>query len=171
MHICPNCRGTGQTERSQTIEVKIPKGLKGGSKIRLAGLGGGGVQGGKPGDLYLRVRIVPHPIFKTEGHNLFAELPIWDDEAALGTEMTVPTLVGNVVLHIPQGTQNGHQLRLKGKGLPLAKGEGFGDLYWRILVVGPPPHLSEKERELYLELRNLRIAKNNREDIRKKIKP
>jgi len=170
MHICPNCRGTGQTERSQTIEVKIPKGLKEGFKIRLAGLGGG-VQGGKPGDLYLRVRIVPHRIFRAEGHNLYAELPVWDDEAALGTEMTVPTLVGNVVLHIPPGTQNGHQLRLKGKGLSMAKGEGFGDLYWKVLVVGAPPHLSEKERELYLELRRHRVGKSHREDIRKRIKP
>ncbi len=168
--ICPTCGGRGEKARAQTIEVKIPKGLKEGSKIRLEGLGGRGREGGKSGDLFLRVRFVPHPIFKAETYDLSAELPIWDDEAALGGDLSVPTLTGTVVLHVPPGTQTGQRFRLKGKGLPKTKGEGYGDLYWKVTVIGSPPKLTDKEKDLYKELRRMRINQGDRESIRKKFR-
>ena len=168
--LCPKCQGRGRVREMQTIEVKIPKGIKEGSKIRLSGLGNRGTHGGKKGDLYLKVHIVPHRIFKIEGHDLLADLPVWDDEVALGAEISVPTLTGNVRLKVPQGTQTGHRLRLKGKGLPKAKGSETGDLYWDIQIMGPSKNISAKERELYMELRRLRVARSGREDMRKKLK-
>lgn len=162
---CPTCHGEGQVTRSQTLEVTLPKGLKDGSQIRLAGLGGRGVQGGRPGDLYLRVRLQPHRIFKAEGYDLSGHLPVWDDEAVLGAEIPVPTPTGSVVLRVPPNSQNGRKLRLKGKGLPKQGGEGAGDLYWEIVVVTPddaPP----KERDLYDALRRLRVERGGRDRIR-----
>lgn len=164
--VCPTCGGEGQIARSQTVEVTIPRGLKDGSRIRLAGLGGRGVQGGKPGDLYLRVRLVPHRVFRAEGYDLHAELPVWDDEAALGAEVTVPTPSGSVMVRVPPQTQTGHRLRLKGKGLPKSAGEGAGDLYWQIVVMSPTD-LTPKERDLYAALRQLRVERGGRESIRR----
>lgn len=169
-HLCPNCRGSGQIKKMQTIEVKIPKGIKEGSKIRLSGLGNIGPHGGEKGDLYLKVHLTPHRIFKVDGHDLLADLAVWDDEAALGSEISVPTLTGNVLLQIPQGTQTGQCLRLKGKGLPKTKGTGAGDLYWNIQIMGPTKNISTKERELYMELRRLRAEHSGREDLRKNLK-
>lgn len=163
--VCPTCRGEGQVARSQTIEVTIPKGLKDGSRIRLAGLGGRGVQGGKPGDLYLRVRVLPHRIFRLDGYDLRAELPVWDDEAVLGAEIAVPTLSGGVVVRVPPQTQAGRRLRLKGKGLPKPSGEGAGDLYWDIVIMGPSD-LTPKELDLYEALRRLRTERGGRDRIR-----
>ncbi len=163
--VCPTCRGEGQVARSQTIEVTIPKGLKDGSRIRLAGLGGRGVQGGKPGDLYLRVRVLPHRIFRLDGYDLHAELPVWDDEAVLGAEIAVPTLSGSVVVRVPPQTQAGGRLRLKGKGLPQSSGEGAGDLYWEIVIKGPSD-VTQKERDLYEALRRLRTERGGRASIR-----
>ncbi len=168
--LCPNCQGSGQVNKMQTIEVKIPKGIKEGSKIRLFGLGNRGSHGAKKGDLYLKVHLTPHRIFKVEGHDLLADLPVWDDEAALGAEISVPTLTGNVRLQVPPGTQTGHSLRLKGKGLPKVKGTGAGDLYWNIQIMGPTKNMSTKERELYMELRRLRAERSGREDVRKHLK-
>jgi DnaJ-class molecular chaperone len=166
--MCPTCRGEGQVARSQTIEVTIPKGLKDGSRIRLAGLGGRGVQGGRPGDLYLRVRLLPHRLFRADGYDLHAELPIWDDEAVLGAEIAVPTLAGAVVVRVPPSTQTGRRLRLRGKGLPKPAGEGAGDLYWDIVIMGPSD-LTPKERDLYDELRRLRTERGERESIRRRL--
>lgn len=163
--VCPTCRGDGQVARSQTIDVTIPKGLKDGSQIRLAGLGGRGVQGGKPGDLYLRVRLEPHRIFKADGYDLSGQLPVWDDEAVLGAEIAVPTLTGSVVLRVPPHSQSGRKLRLKGKGLPKPSGQGAGDLYWE-LQVRTPEETSPKERDLYDALRRLRIELGARDRIR-----
>lgn len=164
--VCPTCHGEGQVARSQTIEVTIPKGLKDGSRIRLAGLGGRGVQGGKPGDLYLRVRLLPHRLFRADGYDLSAQLPVWDDEAALGAEIAVPTLSGTVVVRVPPQTQTGRRLRLKGKGLPKSAGEGAGDLYWDVVIMGPDD-LAPKERDLYEALRRLRAERGGRDAIRR----
>jgi hypothetical protein len=168
--VCPTCRGEGQVARSQTIEVTIPKGLKDGSRIRLAGLGGRGVQGGKPGDLYLRVRLLPHRLFRADGYDLSAQLPVWDDEAALGAEIAVPTLSGTVVVRVPPQTQTGRRLRLKGKGLPKSAGEGAGDLYWDVVIMGPD-ELAPKERDLYEALRRLRTERGGRDAIRRRSLP
>lgn len=167
--ICPTCRGEGQIARSQTVEVTIPRGLKDGSRIRLAGLGGRGVQGGKPGDLYLRVRLVPHRVFRPDGYDLHAVLPVWDDEAALGADIAVPTPSGGVMVRVPPETQTGRRLRLKGKGLPKTAGGEAGDLYWEI-VVTTPPELSADERKLYEALRRLRVEHGGRDTIRRDLK-
>jgi DnaJ-class molecular chaperone len=163
---CPTCHGHGQVARAQTIEVSIPKGLKDGSKIRLAGLGGRGAHGGRAGDLYLRVRLQPHPIFRAEGYDLFGRLPVWDDEAVLGADISVPTPSGAVMLRVPPNSQSGRKLRLKGKGLPTSTGEGAGDLYWE-LEVATPSDASADERAHYHALRELRSARNGRDRIRK----
>jgi DnaJ-class molecular chaperone len=167
--VCPTCRGEGQVTRTQTIEVTIPKGLKDGSQIRLAGLGGRGVQGGKPGDLYLRVQLEPHRIFKADGYDLSGQLPVWDDEAVLGAEIPVPTPTGSVVLRVPAHSQNGRKLRLKSKGLPKPSGQGAGDLYWEIQVMTPEA-TSAKERDLYDALRRLRVELGGRDHIRTHLK-
>jgi DnaJ-class molecular chaperone len=163
---CPACHGHGQVARAQTIEVTIPKGLKDGSKIRLAGLGGRGVHGGRAGDLYLLIRLQPHPTFRAEGYDLFGQLPVWDDEAVLGADISVPTPSGSVRLRVPPNSQSGSKLRLKGKGLPKASGDGAGDLYWE-LQVKTPSDASADEREHYEALRRLRGARNGRDRIRK----
>jgi DnaJ-class molecular chaperone len=163
---CPTCHGHGQVARAQTIEVTIPKGLKDGSKIRLAGLGGRGTHGGRAGDLYLRVKLQPHQTFRAEGYDLFGRLPVWDDEAVLGADISVPTPTGAVVLRVPPNSQSGRKLRLKGKGLPKAAGEGAGDLYWE-LEVATPSDASAEEREHYLALRQLRTAGSGRDRFRK----
>lgn len=159
--LCRHCSGTGRVSKSKNIEVKIPKGLKEGSKIRLAGMGEEG-RGGR-GDLYLTVRLLPHKCFKPEGYDIYCDLPVWAYEAELGTEILVPTLNGKVKLTIPPETQSGSLLRLKGKGLPGSNTRENGDLYFRIKVM-IPKGLSGKEKELIGELRRLREGKE--EDIR-----
>ncbi|MEK7870836.1 MAG: J domain-containing protein [Nitrospirota bacterium] len=159
--ICRGCSGTGRVSRRKNVDVKIPKGLKEGSKIRLAGMGEEGR--GKMGDLYLTVRLLPHKCFTPEGYDIYCNLPVWDYEAALGTDILVPALNGKVKLKISPETQSGSLLRLKGKGLPGSEGEGGGDLYFRIQVM-IPKGLSEKEKELIREFRSLREGRE--EDIR-----
>ena len=162
--ICRNCSGGGRVSRSRSVDVKIPKGIKDGSKIRLAGMGEEGR--GRKGDLYLRVRLLPHKCFKPEGYNIYCDLPVWDYEAALGAEVMVPTLNGNVKLTIPPETQSGSLLRLKGKGLPGSEGEKDGDLYFKIKVI-IPSGLSAKERELVSQFKKLREGRE--EDIRSQL--
>lgn len=158
---CRRCYGVGRVSRSKGIDVKIPGRLKEGSKIRLAGMGHDG-KGGR-GDLYLSVRLLPHKCFKPDGYDIYCDLPVWDYEATLGTEILVPTLNGKVRLTIPPETQSGSLLRLKGKGLPGSEGEKSGDLYFRIKVL-IPKGLSTKEKELMSQLKRLREGKE--EDIR-----
>jgi curved DNA-binding protein len=126
-------------------EVTIPAGVKDGQRIRLAGEGGGGVGGGPRGDLYLRVRLRPHPRFRVEGRDLYTDLPVTPPEAALGATVEVPTLEGTARVTVPPGSSCGRKLRLRGEGL------GDGDLYATVKIE-VPRKLSKKERELYEEL-------------------
>lgn len=122
--------------RRKTLNVKIPAGVGDGERIRLKGQGAPGIAGGPSGDLYLRVRLVPHPLFDVEGHNLIITVPLAPWEAALGAKIRVPTLSGHIQLTIPAGSQTGQRLRIRGKGLP---GHGHrGDLYAVLKVVMPP---------------------------------
>lgn len=121
----------------KTLKVKIPAGTGNGERIRLKGQGAPGQGGTANGDLYLRVRLVPHPLFDVEGHNLVVVLPIAPWEAVLGAKIEVPTLSGNLRLTIPPNSQNGQRLRIKGKGLP-DKNKNHGDLYAVINVIVPP---------------------------------
>ncbi|MBI3995213.1 MAG: J domain-containing protein [Nitrospirae bacterium] len=165
---CGTCHGTGQIRSPREVQVKIPKGVKEGSKIRLAGMGGQGIQGGPAGDLYLTVRVLPHRLFRLNGYDLEADLPVWADEAALGMQAPVPTLGQKVLLKIPPGSPSERRLRLSGKGLHKPGGKGAGDLYYRIRVM-VPDQLSARERELFAELRRLRIEGGHDQTIRKNL--
>ncbi|HKW77717.1 MAG TPA: DnaJ C-terminal domain-containing protein [Candidatus Limnocylindria bacterium] len=127
------------------LTVKIPAGVRDGQRIRLAGQGAAGSNGGPKGDLYLRVRIGPHPLYQRDGDDLRMELPVALHEALLGAEVTVPTLKGRVSLRIPPETQNGRTIRLAGQGMPRATG-GHGDLYVTVRVV-LPTKLHDEDKE------------------------
>lgn len=126
--------------RERTLNVRIPKGVTEGQRIRLAGQGGPGLGGGPAGDLYLEVSFRPHPIFRAEKRDIFVELPIAPWEAALGRSVSVPTLGGRVELKIPAGSQSGRKLRLRGRGLP---GDPPGDQYVELRIVTPPAQTPE----------------------------
>jgi curved DNA-binding protein len=160
--------GTGQIRSPREVQVKTPKGVKEGSKIRLAGMGDMGIQGGPAGDLYLVVRVLPHRLFRLNGYDLEADLPVWADEAVLGTQIAVPTLDQKVLLKVPSGSQSGQRFRLNGKGLHKPRGEGIGDLYYRIRVM-VPEQVSAKERELFTELRRLRVERGDDKNVRKNL--
>jgi curved DNA-binding protein len=148
--------GTGRPMgESKTLEVKIPAGTSDGQRLRLRGqggptAGGGTPGGGTPGDLYLRVRIAPHPIFRLNGADLELDAPVSPWEAALGAHIDVPIIGGRASVKLQPGTQSGRRLRLRGKGFPKKSG-GHGDLYVRIRIE-VPKHLSDRERQLFEEL-------------------
>jgi curved DNA-binding protein len=138
---------SGQTE---TYTVKVPRGVREGQRIRLAGVGGKGSAGGPPGDLFLRVKLQKHPDFRVEGSNLFHDLEIPAYQAVLGAEVTVPTLEGRARLKLPPGSQAGQRFRLAGKGMPEKSGER-GDLYV-VLTPTLPRKVSPEERALWEKL-------------------
>jgi len=135
---------------SHTVRARIPRGAADGERLRLRGKGGPGANGGPPGDLYLNVSLMPHPLFKASGHDLDLEVPVTPSEAALGAQIPIPTLDGEVAMKLPPGSKSGQKLRLAGKGLPRPAG-GTGDLYATVSVVLPAT-LTERERELYESL-------------------
>jgi len=154
---------TDQQGRKRRLAVKIPAGVRDGQRIRLAGQGAPGGAGGPAGDLYLRVRVRPHPVFQRDGDDLRMDLPVALHEALLGAEVTVPTLKGRVSLRIPPETQNGRTIRLAGQGMPRATG-GHGDLYVTVKVV-LPTKLTDKERELVKELAASRAGEDPRKSL------
>lgn len=140
----------GRRRESRTLEVNIPAGTPDGHRLRLRGQGGSGAGGGPAGDLYLRVRIAPHPLFRLNGKDLEVEVPVAPWEAALGARIEVPLIDGKASLKLPPGVQSGQRLRLRGKGLAQRNG-AQGDLY-AILKIVVPASLSARERELFEEL-------------------
>ncbi len=147
---CPTCRGSGTQRRTRTFQVKVPAGVKDGARIRLAGRGEPGSLGGRPGDLFVRVRVRPHSFFGRAGNDLTLDLPVTYAEAALGANVQVPTLDGPVTMKIPAGTPNGKTFRLAGKGAP--KRGGRGDLLVNV-EVEVPKKISRSEKELLKQLR------------------
>ena len=147
---CPTCGGVGQVLRPKTIEVNIPAGVRDGSTVRLPGQGGPGSNGSQPGDLYLHIRLRPHPVFSVHGDDVEVELPITPWEAVLGAKITAPTIDGRVEVKIPPRAKNGQRLRLRGQGLNKRKGDR-GDEYVR-LKIEVPREVSEEEKRLYEEL-------------------
>jgi len=139
---------------TETITVQIPAGAKPDSRIRVRGKGQMNPLTQSRGDLYLKVKLDPHPFFKFDKDNIVCELPIAPDEAVLGGKIDVPTLTGTVSMNIPAGIKSGQALRLRGKGWPRAKG-GTSDLVVKVQIV-PPSNLSQTERELYEKLATLR---------------
>ena len=141
------------SNKVENYQVKIPRGVHEGQRIRLAGQGEAGAGGGKSGDLFLRVRLARHPDFAVEGSDLIHEVKIAPWQAVLGTEIKVPTLEGDVRLKIPPGTQGGQRFRLRERGLPGISGKR-GDLYV-IIQMNVPKKLTEREREIWSELAKL----------------
>ena len=143
---CPTCGGSGSATETRTLRVKIPAGVEDGARIRLAGRGEAGPPGGRPGDLYVTVRVAPHRFFGRRGPNLLLTLPVTFPEAALGATVEVPTLNGAVKLKVPAGTASGRTFRLRGKGAP-KRGGGKGDLLVTV-EVEVPSRLSRQEKDL-----------------------
>ena len=144
---CADCRGQGRVEQKRTLSVKIPPGVDTGDRIRLSGEGEAGQNGGPPGDLYVEVRVRPHPVFERDGANLSCRVPLAFTTAALGGEVKVPTLEGEVNLKIPAGAQSGKVFRLRGKGVKPVRGGGPGDLYCQI-EIETPVDLSGEQKDL-----------------------
>ena len=155
---CPDCGGTGQTVARKKMTVRIPAGMREGSVLKLAGKGTRGAPGGPAGNLFLKIKVKPHPTFEISGVNdLRLEVPVTPWEAALGAKVEVPTLDGSVEMTVPAGTQGGARLRLRGQGLNM-RGGGRGDLLVRIKI-GVPAHLTSEEESLLKQL--ARISKFN----------
>jgi molecular chaperone DnaJ len=149
---CAACRGTGETLRRRRVTVKIPPGISDGQQLRLAGEGGRGRFGGPNGDLLLTVRVQPHPFFRRAGDDIYVKLPITITEAALGGEISVPTLTGRAKVTVPAGTASGQRLRLRGQGAPkLGRPDQRGDMYVEVEIV-PPKRLSRQARKLLEQL-------------------
>lgn len=144
---CRQCHGQGRVQHTRRLSVKVPPGVDDGDRIRLAGEGEAGRNGGPPGDLYVEIRTLEHPIFRREGRDLHCEIPISYATAVLGGEVEAPTLNGPVSLKVPVGTQAGRVFRLGGKGVRPVRGGAPGDLYCRV-TVETPVNLTRQQKEL-----------------------
>lgn len=144
---CGKCHGQGRVETTKTLSVKVPAGVDEGDQIRLAGEGEAGELGGPAGDLYVQMRLKKHPIFHREEDDLYCEMPVSFTTAALGGELTVPTMEGKATIKVPAGTQSEKLFRLKGKGVRNVRSGHLGDLYCRISVE-TPVNLSAKQKDL-----------------------
>ena len=148
---CHKCHGHARVEETKTLSVKVPEGVDTGDRIRLAGEGEAGPDGGPPGDLFVQMSVQDHAIFQRDGKHLYCEVPITFADAALGGELEVPTLDGRVKLKIPAETQTGKLFRLRGKGVKPVRGGTTGDLLCRV-EVETPVHLTKRQKELLSEL-------------------
>ena len=144
---CQTCRGTGKQRRHHTLEIHIPAGIDDQQILNVAGQGNAGTNGGPAGDLHVIVSVRPHPVFQRKGDDIWCDMPITFAQAALGAEVTVPTLDGKVSYEIREGTQPGDVFKLRGKGEPKLGGRGRGDQYVR-MVIEVPKSLSAKQKEL-----------------------
>jgi molecular chaperone DnaJ len=145
-HPCPTCSGRGRVGRTKRYTVRIPAGVKDGTKIKLKGKGEAGFGGAPAGDLFVVTRVEPSKLYERRGDDLILDVPVTLSEAALGAEVEIPTPDGRVSLKVPAGSQDGKLMRVKGRGAPRLKGDGRGDLLAR-LKVSVPQKLTKKERE------------------------
>ena len=148
---CQECRGQGRMEREKTIELRIPPGVDTGTRLRVAGEGEPGPNGGPAGDLYVVLEVKEHPFFERRGADLYCTIPLSIAQATLGTELQVPGLGGEEKLKIPEGTQSGAVFRIKGQGLADPRGGGKGDLYYHVRVL-TPTKLTRDQRKLIEQL-------------------
>ncbi|MFZ5957085.1 curved DNA-binding protein [Pseudomonas knackmussii] len=144
--------GRRQPDVEKHLKVRIPPGAVDGERIRLKGQGGAGANGGPAGDLYLIIRLAPHPLFDVEGRDLLVSVPLAPWEAALGAKVEVPTLAGRIALSVPPGSQAGQRLRIRGKGLAGKGGDAAGDLYAVLKIVMPKGAAEGDTRKLWEEL-------------------
>jgi molecular chaperone DnaJ len=148
---CHTCRGAGRISRERKLTVKIPPGIATGQQLRLQGEGESGVLGGPAGNLYVVIQVQEHEFFRRDGNNLFCEIPVNFTTVALGGEIQVPTLDGSEPVKVPEGTQTGTTLRLRGKGMPDVNGRGRGDLFATVQV-HTPKKLTKDQRKLLEQL-------------------
>jgi molecular chaperone DnaJ len=148
---CQNCSGSGRVDEERRIEVSVPAGIESGQRIALEAQGEAGPRGGPPGDLFVVVTVKEHPKLIRRGTELYYQLPVTFPQAALGATLSVPTVEGDEQVEVPAGTQSGHEIRLRGRGVPRLRGNGRGDLH---VIVTPvvPQKLSKRERELLGQL-------------------
>ncbi len=154
---CSACGGAGHTRRPETFEVRIPPGADTGSRVRVAGKGNAGLNGGSSGDLLIVTEVEPHPVFERKGDNIYVKVPVTVTEAALGAKVEVPTIDGPSTIKIPPGTQSGQKLRLRGKGAPSLRGSPGrlrGDQFVEVQVVVPRV-ADERTKEILRELTRL----------------
>jgi molecular chaperone DnaJ len=149
--------------RERMVEVKVPAGVEDGTRIRFTGLGEAGAFSGPPGDLYIVLHVKEHAFFEREGNDLHCVVPISFPQAAMGTEIMVPTLEGEHRLKIGEGTQSGTSFRIRNKGVPVLNGHGKGDLYVEVRIQ-TPGKLSKRQRELLAELAELSPVENKPEN-------
>jgi len=159
---CTKCKGDGRLMRERTVEVTVPPGVEDGTRMRYQEQGDAGVNGGPGGDLYVVLHVKPHSFFEREGKDLYCSVPISFSQAALGTEIVIPTLDGEYKLKIPEGTQSGTVLRVRGKGLPSIRGGGKGDLHVQVRLQ-TPTRLNKRQRELLAELAGTSAIENKPE--------
>lgn len=145
---CKGCSGSGRSREHTKLRVKIPAGIEDGSRLRSGGNGDYGTQGGPAGDLYIVVNVKPHDIFEREGDDLHCQMPLSFPVAALGGEITVPTMGGKASVKIPAGTQNGTTFRLRGKGMPVLGSSASGDLYVHVQIAVPTKLSTEQRGKL-----------------------
>jgi molecular chaperone DnaJ len=158
--VCRDCRGEGYRQVNKRLKVTVPAGIADGNRLRVAGEGQPGVNGGPSGDLYIFFTVKEHAVFERHGNDLHCIVPINVAQAVLGDEIPVPTLEGTHNLVIPEGTQNGTELRLKGKGVPEVQGRGRGDLVVHV-DVRVPTKLTRDQRKLFEELSESLPVNNN----------
>ncbi len=156
---CGQCKGHGRVTRNRTVTVKVPAGVDEGARILYSGEGEAGVAGGQPGDLYVVLHAREHAFFDREGKDLYCTVPISFAQAAMGTEIQVPTLENEHTLKIPEGTQTGTTFKVKNKGVPILNGHGRGDLFVE-LKVHTPAKLTKRQRELLQELESTTTVEN-----------
>jgi molecular chaperone DnaJ len=160
---CKTCHGHGRVEKDRSLSVNIPAGVETGTRIRLAGEGEAGLRGGPPGDLYIFVEVAPHDLFERDGNNLYCRVPVSMANAALGGAIEVPTIDGGRGrVQIPEGSQSGRQMRLRGKGIPALRGGAPGDMFIE-LAVETPVNLTARQKELLREFEDLSEENTNPE--------
>jgi molecular chaperone DnaJ len=164
---CPQCHGDGRIGKTESVEVRIPAGAQQGSRLRVAGKGNAGTHGAPPGDLYITLRVEPHPFFRREGDDIHITVPVRIDEAGLGAKIEVPTIDGRALLKIPQGTQNGQKFRLREKGVANSRTGRRGDQIVEIVIQAPDVR-DERIRALLRQYAELQ-PEDPRKDIWSKV--
>ncbi len=158
---CPECQGEGRVKEKQRVTIKIPSGVDNGMRLRMSGYGDAGEGGGPAGDLYVFITVQPHEVFERQGDDVILEVPISFAEAALGCKKEIPSPLGKSCrITIPEGTQSGKALRVRGEGIPNVHGQGTGDLIAHI-VVETPIRLSEKQKKLMKDFADLEKENNS----------
>lgn len=157
---CETCNGRGRNKKREKLSVKVPAGIDEGQRLKLSGQGDAGTNGGPNGDLYVLIHIEEHEFFKREEYDVICEVPISFSQAALGTELEVPTLGGRVSMKIPEGTQSGQKMKLRNKGITKLGGYGFGDQIITIHVE-TPTKLSKEQKEIFSRLSELEQTSSN----------